>query len=412
MTKSLKYNKILPEIQEAIIADRKNHKENPFKCQNDQVIRRDNTKDFQSILRPAFLRDSEKILHLPTYNRYTDKTQVFSFFHNDDISRRALHVQIVSQIARSIGSVLGLNLDLIEAISLGHDLGHTPFGHLGEKYLSTILKREIGEYFNHNVHSVRVLEYIFKRNVSLQTLDGILCHNGEFEQQEYKPRSIDFSLSPEKLYQDFDNQIENCNKNGNEAIKKLVPITLEACVVRICDMIAYLGKDRQDAITAKIIQDTNCFSSNEIGTVNAEIINNLSVDIINNSYGKNYIYLSPEYYQDLKTAKKENYELIYFNPGLTKQTDTYLQPMMEKLYYALLDELTKQKKDSYLWQHHIDYIQFHTQHYSSQNYLEETEPHKIIADYIASMSDDYFIEIYKKLFPNKKIDITYKTYFE
>lgn len=407
-----KYREILPEIQEAIIIDRQNHRENPFKCQNSQVIRRNQTKDIQSILRPSFLRDAEKILHLPTYNRYTDKTQVFSFFHNDDISRRALHVQIVSQIARSIGSVLGLNRDLIEAISLGHDLGHTPFGHVGEKYLSAILEREIGEYFNHNVHSVRVLEYIFKRNVSLQTLDGILCHNGEFEQQEYKPRTIDYNLSSEDLFKEFDTQIENCNKNGNAAIKKLVPITLEACVVRICDMIAYLGKDRQDAITAKIIQDTGCFSTNELGTINAEIINNLSVDIINNSYGKNYIYLSPEYYQALKTAKKENYDLIYFNPLLTKETDTYLQPMMEELYYALLDEFLKAKKESYLWQHHINYIQFHTQYYCSRDYAEETEPHKLVADYIASMSDDYFIEIYKKMFPNKKVKIAYKTYFD
>lgn len=127
-------------------------------------------------------------MHLPYYNRYADKTQVFSFKYNDDITRRAQHVQLVSRIARNIGSVLGLNLDLIEAIALGHDIGHAPFGHAGERFLSELYHNETNRYFNHNVHSARVLDTIFARNFTMQTLDGVLCHNGEFEQQEYKPK--------------------------------------------------------------------------------------------------------------------------------------------------------------------------------------------------------------------------------
>ena len=134
--------------------------------------------DRANLWRPPFVRDIEKIMHLPYYNRYGDKTQVFSLYRNDDISRRAQHVQLVSRIARNIGNVLNLNQDLIEAISLGHDIGHAPFGHAGERILSALLRGETGRYFNHNVHSVRVLDVLGQRNISLQTLDGVLCHNG------------------------------------------------------------------------------------------------------------------------------------------------------------------------------------------------------------------------------------------
>ena len=134
-----------------------------------QAIRRDNTRDIASVVRPSFVRDIEKIMNCPYYNRYTDKTQVFSLYKNDDISRRALHVQLVSRIARNIGRLLGLNTDLIEAIALGHDMGHTPFGHAGEAILSKLYNKRTGRYFNHNVHSVRVLDRIFHYNISLQT---------------------------------------------------------------------------------------------------------------------------------------------------------------------------------------------------------------------------------------------------
>ena len=114
-----------------------------FACKEEQAIRRtDNPHDKSNVWRTAFIRDTDKILHCPFYNRYADKTQVFSLRKNDDITRRALHVQIESRIARTLGGALGLNTDLIEAISLGHDLGHTPFGHTGEKFFGRNLPRK------------------------------------------------------------------------------------------------------------------------------------------------------------------------------------------------------------------------------------------------------------------------------
>ena len=398
----LKYNKISKELENQIKKDQKKHWENPEKCDPQKAMRRNSNKDEDTLLRPAFVRDIEKILHLPFYNRYADKTQVFSFFNNDDITRRALHVQLVSRIARNIGRILGLNTDLIEGIALGHDLGHTPFGHAGEQYLNQLFQKRTGRFFNHNVHSVRVLDKMFCRNVSLQTLDGILCHNGEFEQQEYHPTGvIDFKK--------FDKQIEDCYKKGGDAIKNLVPATLEGCVVRLSDMIAYLGKDRQDAVTANLIDDSSCFSSDMIGNKNAEIINNIVVDIIENSYGKNYILLSPEVYSDLKIAKNENYKFIYKNEGTNKEYGN-IELMFEEMYNRLLKDLMEENKNSPVFKHHLNFIIKQQQYYTKTNYAKE-QPDQIIVDYMASMTDDYFIALYEELFGGK-CGIKYHSYFE
>ena len=216
------------------------------------AIRRRPEHDKAEVWRPAYIRDVEKIMNTPYYNRYADKTQVFSFCKNDDISHRSFHVQLVSRIARNIGRMLGLDLDLIEAIALGHDIGHTPFGHAGEKFLNEIYHERTGRYFNHNVHSVRVLDKIFNLNLSLATLDGILCHNGKFSIGEYRPAEL-------SGFAEFDRKVENCYRNQNN-VASLVPNTLEGCVVRICDMIAYIGKDRQDAVRMKIIKDESIFT--------------------------------------------------------------------------------------------------------------------------------------------------------
>ena len=300
MSERKKYDRLSKKLQNRIIEDRKNGVKNPYRTPNEAALRRLTDWDKNTLLRPAYVRDVEKIMHVPYYNRYGDKTQVFSFYKNDDITRRALHVQLVSRIARNIGTLLGLNEDLIEAIALGHDIGHTPFGHAGERYLSECLQEHTGRFFNHNVHSVRVLDGIMRRNISLQTLDGILCHNGEFAMQEYRPVPMgDFS--------DFDRKYEACYVDEKN-IDGLVPYTLEACVVRVCDMIAYLGKDRQDAVRANLIPDEDIFEERAFGKSNPEIINNMIVNIVENSYGKDYIQLDDEYYQAIKATKKENYK--------------------------------------------------------------------------------------------------------
>lgn len=398
------YHKLSDELQKQIIADKKNHYQNPYRCHDEDIIRRDMNHDIPNLWRPAFVRDIEKIMHLPYYNRYADKTQVFSFYNNDDITRRALHVQLVSRIARNIGSVLGLNLDLIEAIALGHDIGHTPFGHAGERFLDELLENETGRRFNHNVQSARVLDKLFARNISLQVLDGVLCHNGEFEQQEYRPQW-------DKTFDKHDTEIEACNVEGGKAIKELIPMTLEGCVVRICDMIAYIGKDRQDAITAKIIDPGYAFSNQIIGPANASIINNLTVDIIENSYGKDYILLSKEAYADLKTAKDENYKVIYKNDEVNLKYEEIIKPMFKDVYYALLDQLMEKDETSIIYKHHMKFISNTLKYYKDIDYGKE-EPNQIVVDYIASMTDDYFVDLHKKLFPNSKYEIEYISYFE
>lgn len=408
------YKKLLPEVQEQIIEDRAKNNINPYRCNDEDCIRRNPDRDRENLWRPAFVRDTEKILHLPVYNRYADKTQVFSFYKNDDITRRALHVQLVSRIARSIGAVLGLNTDLIEAAALGHDIGHTPFGHAGERFLSELLHEETGLYFNHNVHSVRVLDTLFRRNVSLQTLDAILCHNGEFEMQEYRPRFIDRNApaDSQNLFAAFDKAMDSCYREGGPAIKQLVPVTLEGCVVRICDMIAYLGKDRQDAVRAKLIDTSETFNSQEIGTANAMIINNLSVDIINNSYGKDYILLSPEYFNDLKTAKAENYRKIYMSPDVSQELDNLIKPMFRKVYFKLRDMLAAGKGTSVIEKHHLEFMRENTGWYEKGPApYEETDPDLIVTDFIASMTDDYFVDLYQFLFPDDPVTVEYRSYF-
>lgn len=399
----LKYHELSKELQKEILRDREQGWKNPFACGDEQVIRKNAKRDSASLWRPAFIRDVEKIIHSPYYNRYTDKTQVFSFFLNDDISRRSLHVQLVSRIARNIGRLLGLNCDLIEAIALGHDIGHTPFGHAGERYLDQIYHEKTGRYFQHNVHSVRVLDGMFQRNISLQTLDGILCHNGEFEQQEYRPCHMD-------TFEEFYKKAEQCCQD-EAYIRTLIPSTLEGCVVRICDMVAYLGKDRQDAKKANLIESSDIFTQGEIGVENAEIINNLIVNIVENSYRKDYIMLDSEYYDALRIAKKENFEHIYFNKKLDRIYSENVAPMFREVYEKLYTDLMSGDEESVIFKHHIEYVEEARLYYDSVNAYRDEEPNQIVVDYIASMTDDYFVDLYHYLFPKGKYHINYISYF-
>ncbi len=396
------YEHLSKEITERMREDIANGTRPDFAAKDSDVIRRNPSQDQESIWRPAYVRDVDKIMHSPYYNRYTDKTQVFSFYKNDDITRRALHVQLVSRIARSIGSALNLNLDLIEAIALGHDIGHTPFGHAGERYLSEVYHAETGRYFNHNVHSVRVLDGIFHHNLSLATLDGIITHNGEFEMHEYRP-----SVMPD--FKAFDAMVESCYVDESNIVK-IIPSTLEGCVVRVCDIIAYLGKDRQDATRAKFVESDRSLGDAGIGTINSEIINNLEVNIIENSYGKPYIMMDEEHYRGMSAAKRENYEHIYKRDDITKVIDETVKPMMQNMYAKLLKDLKEGNKSSPVFKHHVDFVSGN--HYAQEIPYIETEPNQIVVDYIASMTDDYCAELYKYLFPNSKIDVKYHGYFE
>lgn len=396
----MRYEELSRELQERIEADRKNKVDLGLAFDEKNVIRRRDSIVKASLWRSEMATDIERIINCPFYNRYQDKTQVFSFYKNDDISHRALHVQLVSHIARNIGGVLGLNLDLIEAIALGHDIGHTPFGHAGERILNEIYNEKTGRYFSHNIHSARVLDTIYPHNYSLQTLNGIISHNGEFECSEYVPK-------PMESFDEFDSEVEKCYLDISHN-KLLMPSTLEGCVVRISDMIAYLGKDRQDAVKAKILSPEYAFEDTAIGKTNTEIINNLVVNIIENSYGKNYIMLDEEHYDALSTVKKHNYEIIYGSKEVEKQYNESIKPMMAELYEKLLSDVESGNKSSTIFRHHIDMLEKLKR---EKSYLEE-EKNQIVVDYIASMTDNYFVDLYSYTFPKSPRKINYKGYFK
>ncbi len=337
-------------------------------------------KDF----RPSYFRDSDRIIYSLAYSRYLDKTQVFSNVENDHISKRITHVQMVSKIARTIGRALNMNEDLIEAIALGHDLGHVPFGHAGEAILNRISLEYTGKYFNHNVHSVRILKDIENNgegyNITLQVLDGILCHNGEFVSQEYYPiaRNInDFLDMYNKCYTDLD------------TLKKLRPMTLEGCIVRISDVIAYIGRDIEDAIRVGII-DFEQIPRNVIevlGRTNREMINTIILDIIGNSFDKPYIKMSEKIYNAIEELKQFNYENIYYKANTPITLEKY-ETMFRKLFTKYLDDIKKKNTDSEIYQVFLGDM--------SDSYLINTSDEWKVIDFIAGMTDDYFNKLYNK----------------
>ncbi len=395
------YKYLSKELSDQIESDRASGKLPKTAFDENYALRRDSNRDNATVLRTAFIRDIDKIMHCPYYNRYADKTQVFSLYKNDDITRRGLHVQLVSRIARTIGKALSLNLDLIEAIALGHDIGHTPFGHAGEEFLDELYFSHAGRHFSHNIHSIRVLDGIFPYNITLQTLNGIASHDGEMELSEYHPK-------PLNSFEEFDKLIEECYIDKNN-VKKLIPCTLEGCVVRISDIIAYLGKDRQDAQKTKIA-DTDKFDDGTIGKHNAEMIRNLTVNIVENSYGKPYIKMDDDHFQALKQAKADNYSMIYKTKEVKTVLSEVIRPMMYEIYEKLLNDLINGDKRSPIFKHHIDYV--NKAHYIRTVPYEQNEPNQIVVDYIASMTDDYFIDLYRYLFPNGRYSVEYKGYFD
>lgn len=396
------FEKLSPALTRAMEQDRRNPSYSSPAFPNGSVIRRRAIpSDIPSIWRPAFGHDIDKILNCPYYNRYADKTQVFSLVKNDDVSRRSLHVQLVSRISRILGGALHLNLDLIEAIALGHDIGHPPFAHTGEVYLNQIYHAHTGRYFHHNIHSVRVLDRIFPLNISLQTLDGIASHNGEVELQRCEPQ-------PLENFQDFDQRIQRCYEEPGYA-NRIQPSTLEGAVVRVSDIIAYLGKDRQDAARVDICPE-EAFSDTGIGTINAELINNLVVNILENSYGKPYIAMDQAHYQALNQAKKENYSKIYLNAATCAGLDCTVKPMMEQIYGQLLEDLRTNRRTSPIFTHHIDYVL--KSHYVRSTPYEKEDPNDLVTDYIASMTDDYFVDVHHYLFPDRPLRVCYRGYFD
>ena len=365
------------------------------------ILRRKAEEGERSILRTPFVQDIEKIMNCPYFSRYADKTQVYSLFNNDDVTRRSLHVQLVSRIARTIGKALHLNLDLIEAIALGHDIGHPAFAHTGERLLDELYHAHTGRHFLHNIHSVRVLDKIHPYNLTLETLNGIATHNGELELAQYRP-------VPVKSFAEFDEIMEKCALDKGYA-DKIMPSTLEGGVVRISDIIAYLGKDRQDAILVGAATADD-FANSPLGTINAEIVNNLIVNVIENSYGKPYIKLDDDHFQALRKAKAENYDKIYNRATSYTGLSGSVESMMSDVYGQLLADVQKNCRTSPVFTHHVAQVERLWGGHAA-DYMK-TEANQLVVDYIASMTDDYFIELYEFLFPGSSHGLKYRGYFD
>ena len=335
--------------------------------------------------RTPFFRDIDRIVYSLSYTRYMDKTQVFSFNDNDNISKRMTHVQMVSKIARTIGRALGLNEDLIEAAALGHDLGHVPFGHAGERILNEISLNNGEGYFNHNVQSVRTLMTLENNgkgsNITLQVLDAIMCHNGELELDEYRPCKKDkdtFLEEYEKTYKDKD------------MVKKLVPMTLEGCVVRVSDIIAYIGRDIEDAIRMNVInlEEIPKEISDVLGLTNREIINTIINDLVSNSLDKDYLKLSSNIFQAIKSLKKFNYEHIYAKANSKEMLDLY-EDMFNKVFDKCLNDIKTNNKEGHIFTIFLNDM--------TEEYLNNTSDERKVIDYIAGMTDDFIVSEYNSI---------------
>jgi len=350
----------------------------PMATLSDTGVRRLQDARLEEGYRQTFSVDVDRILHSRAYTRYIDKTQVFYLIHHDHITHRVLHVQLVSKIARTIGRYLGLNEDLIEAIALGHDIGHTPFGHDGEKFLSELCRASgIGDFY-HNVQSVQFLDRVERKgkgwNLCLQTLDGILCHDGEVHNQVLKPeRSKTFEILEKEMALKKEN-----------SLSPLIPMTLEGCVVRMADTISYIGRDIEDAIRLDMIKrsDLPKESVDVLGDTNGTIVYHLVSDIINTSFQNTHVAFSQKISEALKRLKDFNLERIYMNPKIKKNTNT-IKKLFGILFEKYLDDIEKENRESVIFKGFLEDM--------SENYIQNHCKEEIVRDFIAGMTDQYFL---------------------
>lgn len=356
-------------------------------------------------IRPSFSRDGDRILHSAAFTRYIDKTQVFSLSENDLITHRVIHVQLVSKISRIIARALQLNEDLVEAIALGHDIGHTPFGHDGEEHLNNEVTQKLGKesfYFRHGVQSVRALDKLEGRrmpgksgrslNLTLQVLDGIVCHDGEDLRQSISPNRG-------KNWNAFDSEVER-KKTKKEV--EIAPMTLEGCLVRFVDTIAFLGRDIEDAISIGLIKWDEF--PKILGDSNRDIVNNLAMDIIEQSRGRDEISYSATRFDQLRILRDFNYRRIYNNP-LIKTQKYKIREMFDSLYRRFLSDVKEGRSDSPIFFDHINIIDRGD---AERSYFRETPSEIIVIDYMAGMTDDYFVNIFTEIFTPRKLPFNFR----
>lgn len=351
----------------------------PLATRNKMGTRRTPGNKLEDDYRQAFSVDADRILHSLAYARYIDKTQVFYLVKNDHITHRVLHVQLVSKIARTIGRFLGLNEDLLEAIALGHDIGHTPFGHDGERFLSNICKQNGIGYFHHNLQSVQFLDKVERKgrgwNLCLQTLDGILCHDGEIHNERLLPATG-------KTFESLDAEIA---AKKSDPQTTLIPMTPEGCLVRMADTVSYIGRDIEDAIRLGLIrrEDLPDESVTLLGNTNGTIVFNLVTDIIRNSYQKPYIAFSPEVSEALRQLKMFNLEHIYLNSRIKRHTQQ-IEKLFGRLFETYLEDIRKHRKPSAIFGQFMKDM--------TDEYIQCHRPAEIVRDFISGMTDQYFLD--------------------
>jgi dGTPase len=334
--------------------------------------------------RLPYKRDVDRIVHSKAYARYIDKTQVAYLIENDHITHRGLHVQLVSSFARGIAEILRFNLDLVEAIALGHDVGHPPFGHEGEGYLSELTQEFGGSVFVHPYQSCRLFSIVEPLNLGLAVYDGFLCHDGGMQTTRLEPR---FGKNWDDHFSDLETKLQHPEDN-------MIPGTLEGCLVKLCDTMSYIGKDIEDAIKLGII-DRSDVPKTLLGNSNRQILNVLACDIITHSYGKDYIEISDEVYQALKVLRKFNFERIYQDPRLKVESEK-IKRSYRFLFEFLFDDLEKQREKSYMWRQFLAG--------KPEKYLEESSSLQKVVDYLAGMTDSYFIRTLEKIVVPRQIE--------
>ena len=385
----MRYNRVLHGVR-AILDKKEKEKFSPQACLSTSAIREKEDENLEKGHRQNFSVDSDRILHSLSYSRYIDKTQVFYLIKNDHITHRVLHVQLVSKIGRTIGRILGLNEDLIEAVSLGHDIGHAPFGHDGEKFLSGLCETYGVGLFLHNIQSVRSLQSIERKgrgwNLTLQVLDGILCHDGELHSQSLEPTG---GKNFESLYTEMEKKKEN-------PATDLCPMTLEGCVVRIADTISYVGRDIEDAIRLGLInrKDLPDECREILGDTNGTIVYTLVEDLVANSVEKSFLRFSDRVGETLKRLKQFNEERIYRNSRVKEQTGK-IRLMFELLFERFHEDLETGNENSDIYSRFLKGMQ--------PDYVEKTPFAGIVRDFIAGMTDEYFLEqCHRNLIPGMR----------
>jgi dGTPase len=361
----------------------------PLATTSADAVRRYNRK--ADDIRTPYSRDADRIIHTRAYTRYIDKTQVFYLVENDHITHRVIHVQLVSKIARTIGRSLRLNEDLIEAIALGHDIGHIPYGHFGETCLSLLCERHgIGKFF-HNVQSVQFLDRIENCDLTMQVLDGILCHNGEAD---------DVRIAPEPCasWSAFDKKVQD-NADGR---RNRPPMTLEGCVVKFADTIAYIGRDIQDARDVELLASTDTVPAEcreVLGDTNGEIINTLIYDLLTHSDCEEggFITYSPRVEKALIRLRDFSREYIYNNEKLTSER-TKITAMYGILYSTLLEDLEDQRRSSVIFSDFID------TDWIDPRYKESATDAELVRDYIAGMTDRYFARRFEEIVIPRRVE--------